>query len=177
MIWYIVNVLTIPQARDIGGKLAGNILNVLGMCRVGKCLVLCPFPHNVLMMYQPSTLVLAPSECSIPHSRQLSELANRRRLLKKTSEPSKPISDRPARSTRLPITITFQIRTSRLGTSSRPGPGNLRSKKISLSSNPSRAQSPLPRSSLSTRISDDPLLPFLFSPPSSLATFLTHLNR
>ena len=61
MIWYILNVLTIPQARDIGGKPAGNILNVLGMYQVGTCMVLCPFPYNILMMYQPSTLVLAPS--------------------------------------------------------------------------------------------------------------------
>ena len=66
MIWYIVNVLTIPQARDIGGKPAGNILNVLGMYWVGTCLVLCPFPYNVLMMYQPSTLVLAPSDSRLP---------------------------------------------------------------------------------------------------------------
>ena len=66
MIWYILNVLTIPQARDIGGKLAGNILNVLGMYQVGTCLALCPFPYNVLMMYQPGTLVLAPSGTGYP---------------------------------------------------------------------------------------------------------------
>ena len=57
-----VNVLTIPQAREIAGKLAGEILNVLVVDRVGTHLVLCPFPCNVLAMYQLRTLVLAPSD-------------------------------------------------------------------------------------------------------------------
>jgi len=59
-----VNVLTIPQARDTAGKLAGKILNVLGMDWVGTSQVLCPFPCNVLAMYRPSTLALAPSASS-----------------------------------------------------------------------------------------------------------------
>jgi len=59
-----VNVLTIPQARDIAGKLAGKILNVPGMDWVGTSHVLCPFPCDVLAMYQPSTLALAPSVSS-----------------------------------------------------------------------------------------------------------------
>ena len=62
MTWDTVNVLTIPQAREIAGKLAGKILDVLGMYQVGTCLVLCPFPCDVLAMYQPGTLALAPSE-------------------------------------------------------------------------------------------------------------------
>jgi len=41
--------------------LAGKILDVLGVYQVGTCLVLCPFPCDVLAMYWPSTLVLAPS--------------------------------------------------------------------------------------------------------------------
>ena len=61
MTWNTVNVLTIRQAREIVGKLAGKILDVLVMYRVGTCLVLCPFPCDVLDMYPPGTLVLAPS--------------------------------------------------------------------------------------------------------------------
>ena len=61
MTWDTVNVLVIPQARKIAGKLAGKILDVPGMYWVGTCLVLCPFPCDVLVMYQPSTLALAPS--------------------------------------------------------------------------------------------------------------------
>ena len=57
-----MNVLGIPQAREIAGTLAGKILNVLGMCWVGTCMVLCPFPCNVLVMYWPGTQALAPSE-------------------------------------------------------------------------------------------------------------------
>ena len=56
-----MNVLGIPQAREIAGTLAGKILNVLVMCWVGTCMVLCPFPCNVLVMYWPGKLVLAPS--------------------------------------------------------------------------------------------------------------------
>ena len=61
MTWDTVNVLTIPQAREIVGKLAGKILNVLVMYQVGTCLVLCPFPCDVIDMYPPGTPVLAPS--------------------------------------------------------------------------------------------------------------------
>jgi len=34
------------------------------MYRVGTCMVHCPFPCDVLAMYQPGTLVLAPSVCT-----------------------------------------------------------------------------------------------------------------
>ena len=61
MTWDTVNVLTIPQAREIAGKLAGKILDVLAMYWVGTCLVLCPFPCDGLVMYRIGTLVLAPS--------------------------------------------------------------------------------------------------------------------
>jgi len=40
--WDTVNVLAIPQAREIAGTLAGKILNVLGMDQVGISQVLCP---------------------------------------------------------------------------------------------------------------------------------------
>jgi len=63
-----VNVLTIPQARDTAGKLAGKILNVLGMDWVGTSQVLCPFPCDVLAMYWPSTLALAPSVSIVSQS-------------------------------------------------------------------------------------------------------------
>ena len=56
-----MNVLDISQAREIGGTLAGKILNGLVMYQVGTCMVLCPFPCNVLAMYQLGTLALAPS--------------------------------------------------------------------------------------------------------------------
>ena len=58
-----MNVLGIPQAREIAGTLAGKILNVLVMCWVGTCMVLCPFPCNVLVMYWPGIQALAPSVC------------------------------------------------------------------------------------------------------------------
>ena len=61
MIQDTVNALAVPQAREIAGKLAGKILNVLGMDQVGISQVLCPFPCDVLAMYQPGKLVLAPS--------------------------------------------------------------------------------------------------------------------
>ena len=61
MTWDTVDVLTIPQAREIAGKLAGKILDVLGMYQVGTCLVRCPFPCDVLVMYRLGTLILAPS--------------------------------------------------------------------------------------------------------------------
>ena len=57
-----MNVLAVSQARDTAGKLAGKILNVPGMNRVGTSQVLCPFPCDVLAMYKPGTLALAPSE-------------------------------------------------------------------------------------------------------------------
>jgi len=44
------------------GKLAGKILKIFVMYQVGTCMVHCPFPCNVLAMYQPGTLVLAPSD-------------------------------------------------------------------------------------------------------------------
>jgi len=62
MTWDTVNVLSIPQARDIAGKLAGKILNILEMNQVGTSQVLCPFPCDVLVMYWPGTLALTPSE-------------------------------------------------------------------------------------------------------------------
>ena len=62
MIWDTVNVPAIPRAREIAGTLAGKILNGLVMYWVGTCMVFCLFPCDVLVMYQLSTLVLAPSE-------------------------------------------------------------------------------------------------------------------
>ena len=59
-----VNVLGIPQAREIAEKLAGRILNVLVMYWVGTCMVLCPFPCNILVMCWPGTLAPVPSVCS-----------------------------------------------------------------------------------------------------------------
>ena len=56
-----MNVLSILQAREFAGKFAGKILNVPEMYWVGTCLVLCPFPCNVLVMYWLSTLVFVPS--------------------------------------------------------------------------------------------------------------------
>jgi len=69
--WDTVNVLAVSQARKVAGKLAGEILNVLGMDKVGTSQVHCPFPCNVLVMSQPSKLALAPSESynrTWPHS-------------------------------------------------------------------------------------------------------------
>ena len=60
MIWDTVNVLIISWAGKVAWKLAGKILNVLEMYQVGKCWVHCPFPCDVLVMYQLSTPPLAP---------------------------------------------------------------------------------------------------------------------
>jgi len=49
-------------AGEIAGKLTGKILDVFVMYRVGICMVHCPFPYNILVMYWLGTLVLAPSE-------------------------------------------------------------------------------------------------------------------
>jgi len=59
--WDTVNVLAVPQAREIAGTLAGKILNVLWMDQVAISQVLCPFPCDVLVMYQPGKLALIPS--------------------------------------------------------------------------------------------------------------------
>jgi len=59
--WDTVNVLAVPQAREIAGKLAGKILNVLEVDQVGISQVHCPFPCSVLAVYQLGILVLAPS--------------------------------------------------------------------------------------------------------------------
>jgi len=37
------------------GKPAGKILKIFVMYRVGTCMVHCPFPCDVLVMYQPGT--------------------------------------------------------------------------------------------------------------------------
>ena len=66
MTWDTVNVLAVPQAREIAGTLAGKILNVLGMDKVGIFQVLCPFPCDVLAMYWPGKLALVPSVCGVP---------------------------------------------------------------------------------------------------------------
>ena len=42
----------------------GKILKIFVMYRVGTYMVHCPFPCNVLVMYQSGTLVLAPSGLS-----------------------------------------------------------------------------------------------------------------
>jgi len=60
--WDTVNVLAVPQAREIAGKLAGKILNVLWMDQVGISQVHCPFPCSVLAVYQLGILALAPSD-------------------------------------------------------------------------------------------------------------------
>ena len=44
MTWDTVNVLAIPQAREIAGTLAGKILNVLGMDQVGIVMIFTVFP-------------------------------------------------------------------------------------------------------------------------------------
>ena len=64
MTWDTVNVLTISWAGKTVWKLAGKILNVLEMYRVGKCWVHCPFPCDVLAMYWLGTPPLAPSGMS-----------------------------------------------------------------------------------------------------------------
>ena len=56
-----MDVLAIFCAGKIAGKLAWKILNELGVCWVGIGLVLCPFPCDVFVMYQPRTPPLAPS--------------------------------------------------------------------------------------------------------------------
>ena len=61
MTWDTVNVLAVPQAREIAGTLAGKIPNVLGMDQVGISQVLCPFPCDVLAMHRPGKLALVPS--------------------------------------------------------------------------------------------------------------------
>jgi len=48
--------------RTLTGTLAGKILNVLEMDWVSISQVLCPFPCDVLVMYQPGKLALVPSE-------------------------------------------------------------------------------------------------------------------
>jgi len=48
------------------GKPAGKILKIFVMYQVGTCMVHCPFPCDVLVMYQPGTLVLAPSGSGQP---------------------------------------------------------------------------------------------------------------
>src|SRR5258705_9322351 len=61
MTWDTVNVLTIPWAGEIAGKLAGKILDVLKMYWVSTCWVHYPFPCSVLAMYRLGTPPLAPS--------------------------------------------------------------------------------------------------------------------
>jgi hypothetical protein len=67
MAWCTVNVLSISWAGEIAGKLAGKIPNVLVMYWVGMGQVLCPFSCNVLAVYPPGTLVLAPSVWHVHH--------------------------------------------------------------------------------------------------------------
>jgi hypothetical protein len=57
-----VNGLITSQAGDISVKLAGKILNVLGIFWVGIGQVLCPFPCNVFVMHWVRTPPLAPSD-------------------------------------------------------------------------------------------------------------------
>src|SRR5258705_9942993 len=66
MTWDTVNVLTIPWAGEIAGKLAGKILDVLEMYWVGTCWVHYPFPCDVLAMYRLGTPPLAPSVPPLP---------------------------------------------------------------------------------------------------------------
>src|ERR1700742_4651120 len=66
MTWDTANVLQRNSLNEplgnTAGKLAGKILNVPGVYRVGTSLVLYPFPCDVLAVYQLSSLALAPSE-------------------------------------------------------------------------------------------------------------------
>src|ERR1700760_2048572 len=68
MTWNTANVLQRNSLNELlgntAGKLAGKILNVPGVYRVGTSLVLYPFPCNVLAVYQLGTLALAPSGSS-----------------------------------------------------------------------------------------------------------------
>jgi len=67
-----VNVLDISCTGHTAMKLAGEILNVLAIYRVGMGWVLYPFPCNVLVMSQPGTPPLAPS-VSWSREREVSE--------------------------------------------------------------------------------------------------------
>ena len=81
VIWDTVNVLAIPQAREIAGTLAGKILNGLVMYWVGTCMVLCLFPCKVLVMYWLGTLALAPSVYSSKPLSSNVERERKRRLM------------------------------------------------------------------------------------------------
>ena len=61
MTWNTVNVLDISCTGHTAMKLAGKILNVPTIYRVGMGWVLCPFPCNVLAMYRPGTPPFVPS--------------------------------------------------------------------------------------------------------------------
>jgi hypothetical protein len=71
-----VNGLNTSQAGDISVKLAGKILNVLGIFWVGIGQVLCPFPCNVFVMYWVRTSPLAPS---VSRKRRTTDLRKRSR--------------------------------------------------------------------------------------------------
>ena len=126
MIQDTVNVLGIPQARDIAGTLAGKILNVLVMCWVGTCMVLCPFPCNALVMYWTGTLALAPSERTLIYH----VLLNRRNGLVSTlylggerGQYNRPIKKQPIKEQPNKLIKYYP----RVGTGSqRPEPKNLR---------------------------------------------------
>ena len=59
-----VNVLIISCTREIAGKLAGKILNVLAVYQVSTWQVHCPFPCSVFVVYRVGTSGLVPSDNS-----------------------------------------------------------------------------------------------------------------
>ena len=59
------NVLIISCIREIVGKLAGKILNVLALYRVGIWWVHCAFPCSVFAVYWVRTSGLVPSEIKL----------------------------------------------------------------------------------------------------------------
>ena len=68
MTWNTVNVLGISCAGNTAMKLAWEILNVFAMYRMGFWWVLYPFPCDVLAVYLPGTLALAPSVRKVKQS-------------------------------------------------------------------------------------------------------------
>ena len=71
----ILNVLNIPHPGKIAKKLVWKILNVFSVYWVGTLWLLCPFPYNVLTVFQLRSLDPAPSEssnCNRSSNRQVS---------------------------------------------------------------------------------------------------------
>ena len=60
--WNIQNVLSISCTGKIVNKLAWKIQNVPAVYQMGTLWVLCPFPYNVLTVFQLGTPGSAPSD-------------------------------------------------------------------------------------------------------------------